>query len=422
MTSVLQGFCLFFGYIATIAGSINIVQTIAKTAFHDNQTMLLVIFLLFIIPFAIYLRKTNANLLKFTWFLNVIGLIFLSMIIGQSFQENNINITLANKDKITRNNAVNITPNIYYIILDSYTSNQSLEKFWNFDNSEFTIFLKDKGFHLTNSNSNYNWTPFSLSSSLNMSYLNFDKDSRISGKHFYDLLKLIKSSRVVSFLMDNGYKLLNYSFFDVANQPKVYEDYFFLKDRFFSRSLFPILYNQLLGNPEQDEINYSPSKNLIVLNKVKNQELPVNQNFFVYMHLLLPHYPYYFDHNGKQMSPQYANDQGNQVKYLEQLKYTNNLIEEFIETILLREKSKPIIIIQGDHGFRFLRNNNQLSESFTIFNAYFFPDNNYNLLYNSISPVNSFRVLLNKYFGSKLPLLKDTSVNVLPEKIFRRKN
>jgi hypothetical protein len=160
--------------------------------------------------------------------------------------------------------------------------------------------------------------------------------------------------------------------------------------------------------------------NLAVINEIKNLTLNEDKHFFIYAHVLLPHFPYFFDQNGKLMSLQYANEAENQIKYLKQLKYTNKLIKDCIETILSHAKSKPIIIIQGDHGFRYLTNKNQLTESFTILNAYYFPDQNYNSIYDSISPVNSFRVIFNKYFNSNLPLLKDSSINVLPKQIFSK--
>jgi hypothetical protein len=45
-----------------------------------------------------------------------------------------------------------------------------------------------------------------------------------------------------------------------------------------------------------------------------------------------------------------------------------------------------------------------------ILNAYFFPGKQAkDLLYPTISPVNTFRVVLNSYFGERLPLLDDKS-------------
>jgi hypothetical protein len=53
--------------------------------------------------------------------------------------------------------------------------------------------------------------------------------------------------------------------------------------------------------------------------------------------------------------------------------------------------------------------NTDLLERMAIFNAYYFYDKNYRLLTPDISPVNSFRVILNQYFGMNLPLLENRS-------------
>jgi hypothetical protein len=49
------------------------------------------------------------------------------------------------------------------------------------------------------------------------------------------------------------------------------------------------------------------------------------------------------------------------------------------------------------------------TERMTILNAYYFPDSRYDDLYQRISPVNSFRVVLNTFFGASLELLPDKS-------------
>ena len=43
-------------------------------------------------------------------------------------------------------------------------------------------------------------------------------------------------------------------------------------------------------------------------------------------------------------------------------------------------------------------------------NSYYFPDQNYDLLYPTITPVNTFRVILDQYFNQKLSLLEDRSL------------
>ena len=48
----------------------------------------------------------------------------------------------------------------------------------------------------------------------------------------------------------------------------------------------------------------------------------------------------------------------------------------------------------------------------SIISMPFFPDRNYGMLFQKITPVNTFRVVFNTYFGSEYPLLKDQSINV----------
>jgi hypothetical protein len=46
-------------------------------------------------------------------------------------------------------------------------------------------------------------------------------------------------------------------------------------------------------------------------------------------------------------------------------------------------------------------------ECMSILNAYYFPDRDYGHLYDSITPVNTFRIILSQYFGADFGLLKD---------------
>lgn len=90
------------------------------------------------------------------------------------------------------------------------------------------------------------------------------------------------------------------------------------------------------------------------------------------------------------------------------------LLKATISDILTKSKSSPIIIIQGDHGsgvegdWESIENSN-LDERLSILNAYFFPNGNYDSLYPSITPVNSFRVVLNQFFDTDFDLLVDES-------------
>ena len=90
---------------------------------------------------------------------------------------------------------------------------------------------------------------------------------------------------------------------------------------------------------------------------------------------------------------------------------------ETIDKILLESDSPPIIVLQGDHGTNTLlkkysdnwdnQNDESITERMSIFNAYYLPVQNTELIYDSITPVNSFRLILNAYFNADYELLDD---------------
>ncbi|MEJ2562143.1 MAG: hypothetical protein P8Z42_05575, partial [Anaerolineales bacterium] len=85
-----------------------------------------------------------------------------------------------------------------------------------------------------------------------------------------------------------------------------------------------------------------------------------------------------------------------------------------VEAILSKPGTPPVIILQADHGPRSLLDwkspsPQAIHETFSILNAYCFPGKSTDTLYPGISPVNSFRILFNLYFGMDYSLLPDES-------------
>ena len=48
-----------------------------------------------------------------------------------------------------------------------------------------------------------------------------------------------------------------------------------------------------------------------------------------------------------------------------------------------------------------------MKEQHAILNTYYFPGGKYELLYPSVTPVNSFRIVLNTFFNGEYELLSD---------------
>jgi hypothetical protein len=142
----------------------------------------------------------------------------------------------------------------------------------------------------------------------------------------------------------------------------------------------------------------------------------------VFAHLILPHPPFVFDASGRQVDPPHPYSLGDgdefdgdlaeyRSGYAAQVEFANRRLRQAITTLLSRSKQPPVIIIQGDHGPGSRHNWGSpdascLRERAGILNAYYLPSGS-EQLYPSISPVNSFRVVLNAVFGTQLPLLPD---------------
>ena len=105
-------------------------------------------------------------------------------------------------------------PDIYYIVPDGYPSDSWLKSTENYDNSDFTTALEDRGFTVVgHAQSNYMTTVTSMTSVLNMQYYPSNPSPYSDG----DYLKLEgANNKVARLLMDKGYtyiQLLSGSYF-----------------------------------------------------------------------------------------------------------------------------------------------------------------------------------------------------------------
>jgi hypothetical protein len=142
---------------------------------------------------------------------------------------------------------------------------------------------------------------------------------------------------------------------------------------------------------------------------------------FVFSHIVCPHPPYLFDREGNSV-PEAEFDMNNwgdeQKKYcLNQLIYINKEVQKLVDEILTGSETPPIIILQADHGPRntFIEGKfpteDMFKEGMRILNAIYIPGQKYNLLYDSITPVNTFRVIFNTLFDENYELLEDINYN-----------
>ncbi len=145
-----------------------------------------------------------------------------------------------------------------------------------------------------------------------------------------------------------------------------------------------------------------------------------NKPAFCYTHVLMPHWPYYFDSAGNANPMNIILDSKSwkdKDLYIGYLHYTNRIINKLI-TDMVTADPQAIIILMSDHGFRNY-NNRQRYQSFQFDNfcAVRIPGTVPQPF--DRSNVNLFAYLFNRAFGQRLPYLKDSTIALADENTFK---
>lgn len=316
------------------------------------------------------------------------------------------------------------SPNIYFLVFDRYANKDSLQNYYNYDNTEFLNKLEDKNFTVVDkSYANYLKTSHSLTATLNMSYIN--NLSEVLGeksKKTQTLYELIEDNLVQEILQDNGYKFYHLGSWWTATRENDNADYNY-NHSLMSEFSYNLYVNTLFEPPLRITGIYNAYRESWERVNLKFEELEQISNYdhkkYVFAHFLVPHPPYIFNAEGEFLKDQDLLTKTNAQKYIDQLIFTNSRILQLVDNI---QKNDPnsIILIQADEGpfpDEYEENEvsfdwssatqDQINEKMGILNAYYFPNLENPIKINT--PVNNFRYIFNEYFGTDLELLEDKS-------------
>jgi len=341
-------------------------------------------------------------------------------------------------EPVTAVGNVSVRPDIYYIVVDGYGRADVLLDLYDLDTTDFLGFLRERGFYTARqSNANYNITLLSLASTLNFDYLDpvaaqLDPDST----NPLPVFNLIQHNRLMQYFQAQGYTVVNFAtgytatelaIADVKRGPTSSLSAF--ENALINTTPLRLFLSRKQFDSHRDKILYT----LEHLPDATQIEGPV----FVFAHIVAPHPPFVLAADGTALYPDmgFVIDDGDALThrlsreaylrgYREQAQFMSRSLEQALSQILAQSSSPPIIILQGDHGpgayldWESLENSN-VRERLGILNAYYFPDQEYSALYPTISPVNSFRVVLNQYFGAAYPLLEDRNYFALMAQPYR---
>lgn len=395
---------------------------------HRVLMPIYLVFLILGILWVLIKSRPNHTIHQFLNLFSIIALIYPIVQIASYTirnQSSNISSSSAQIDNTLHLPANQPAPDVYYIILDAYSRDDVLQKFYKIDNTAFISDLNKSGFFLARcSMSNYAQTQLSLVSSLNMNYLDALSDQyRPGNTSRVGISELIKHNKVRQDLEGLGYTIYA---FETGFKTTEWND----ADYYLTPQSHPFSMIQLGGGITDFELMLirnsatllvedgvfilprfiQPDFNnplrihrdriLFVISKLENlSKIPGPK--FVFAHLVIPHPPYVFGPNGEFTNYDVADNPG----YLNQIAYIDKQIIALTNKLITNSNTPPIIVIQADHGGI----NTPPDGRTKILNAYYLPNDGTKLLYPNISPVNTFRIILNYYFGGKYDLLKDVS-------------
>lgn len=253
-------------------------------------------------------------------------------------------------------------PDIYFIVMDSYTSHELLLERFGYDNTPFLDSLTSLGFKVGDCQSSYSMTDYSLASTLNPEATNFPENNR--------LWEMIRNSQVREVLQERGYgtigfetgfvwtELLNA---DIYYQPSIlFSDLNIFEIYYLQNTPFDLIFDNSYDLDTRLSEIYRERTLTLLTHLPDAAEMDGPQ--FVFAHILQPHPPFVFDVDGnsanwhKYSLPGFNpatrsgySPEGYAAGYVVEVQYIEKAILPPLEAILTY-KPDSTIILTADHG------------------------------------------------------------------------
>lgn len=313
----------------------------------------------------VWSRRRGFLLARITQGLNVTAILLVALALRGTADGS----IASSSDPAATSNSIRLhRPDIYYIVLDGYGGSETLREIYGLDNRSFLRALEERGFYVaSDSYANYLRTAQSVASTLNMTYLT-RAENRYSdlSQELAPLVSGIRNNRVMALLEKHGYRVFSfasgYGATSLRNSPRFVSSGTGLSE--FENTLLnltpvPAILS-LAGTPDQYELHRRRIRyTLRELPRLSRRSGPKS----VFAHIVAPHPPFVFDADGEPVAnhlPFKFFDANHFVgrqsrrEYLEQYaaqaSFISDAILECIDGILAASPSKPVIILQGDHG------------------------------------------------------------------------
>jgi hypothetical protein len=318
---------------------------------------------------------------------------------------------------------------VWFIVFDRYGSSESIRYFSGARNDQ-PAWLRSHGFQVADdAHANYVRTSLSLAATLNLDYL--DPLAARMGSLSNDLAPLhgmLQHDMVGRAMKARGYRYVHLgSWFGPTATNALADQSYVFDPKADVEPMVPmtgsIAGTKVLVSSNQVLVKDRVDRNAALwqfqeLDRIRQEPGPK----YVFAHILLPHDPYVFDASGAYPSgPERKQASGPQ--YARQLAFANDRMRELVTALQdVPAAQQPIIIIEADEGpypDRFAADTahfdwagatpQELHIKYGILLAMYLPIPGGPGVWPTMTPVNTFRLLFDRLFDARLPLLPDHS-------------
>lgn len=303
-------------------------------------------------------------------------------------------------------------PNVYWFLLDGYIRDDALARYFDYDNEPFLSSLSGQGFRIgTSSFANYDNTMLSLTSTLTSEYRQLpdgeapDADEQVS--------ILSGFNPVVSRFISLGYRYIHAPYAGAAKTQCGGQEDRCIRARpsgsiplnsvqvslLQLTPLFRVLRQLVDGAFRYDHI--------FVEDVMSGLGTAQPEPFFLFAHILSPHAPPRYSADCKRLNGigeriDVGEDTYDPAQFRIDTKCTSQSVGRAIRDIIASDPTDPIIILQGDHGFKFrlpgepsagpeaATTGEGLFRRLAILNAMRLPNECRDTFTSSLTPINTF--------------------------------
>ncbi len=300
---------------------------------------------------------------------------------------------------------VDFMPDIYFIILDEYAHHDTIKEHYGYDNKQFVEGLEEMGFFVArNSTTHTDRTARAVASILNMEYAPETEPLRAAWRR-------INQNRVIDYFQAIGYTCIYFGHYHELGRYEINADVYFnyyedadyeplmaeMASYLLKSPAFGPFHDSIGGERYEEFYREGLLNTLDHLGEVHEMEGPK----FVFAHIMAPHVPFVVGPDGEHVEAEHFYNYDDEEFYLGQYIYITQEITGIIDNLLDQSATEPVIILQSDHGPRWVEGWEK------ILNAFYLPENDHELLCDSISPVDTFRLIFNHYFDAGLEPAED---------------